>query len=180
MQLDSLDQSWPKDAPKAKLGSERTPKGWQFLGYRFDKKRVPTFRYRMHDTLVEETASTEFSEELAEKFISSARFAAIAVPGLTLTQAFARHREAVAKYEQDDNCRTLAFSHEQLQELMNYENTVFGEVKFEWGEIDAPPDRGAIIPLGQPVRITSLEPLSVPFPTTPVIPISSSCAAPSS
>jgi len=56
--LDSLDASWPTDEPKRKLGSDRTPAGWRFLGYRFDDERVPTFRYLVGSVEIAETFST--------------------------------------------------------------------------------------------------------------------------
>ena len=63
--LESPAQSWPKEAPKKKLGSRRTPEGWRFLGYRFDRERVPTFLYRIQGIEVEERPSAELDPELA-------------------------------------------------------------------------------------------------------------------
>ena len=44
--LESDTQAWPLDKPKGgKIGSNRTPDGWRFRGYRLDKERVcrPSF-----------------------------------------------------------------------------------------------------------------------------------------
>jgi cytochrome c553 len=59
-QLESADATWPKDVPKAKLGSNRTPPGWKFNGYRYDAERVPTFLYQAGSIAVEETPVAEF------------------------------------------------------------------------------------------------------------------------
>ncbi len=59
--LPSGESEWPQDVPKGqKIGSNRTLDDWQFQGYRFDKNRVPTFRYQMPGGIeVEETFQTE-------------------------------------------------------------------------------------------------------------------------
>ncbi|MFN4257982.1 MAG: PA14 domain-containing protein [Gemmataceae bacterium] len=66
--LASLSDLWPADIPKAKLGSKRTPPGYQFLGYCFDDQGMPTFRYRLDDIEVEETPGTDFRKEGAVLF----------------------------------------------------------------------------------------------------------------
>lgn len=63
--LASLTSAWPGDVPKGRLGSNRTPTGWQFLGYRYDDKGVPTFLYRVDGIHVEETPSTEVRKDVA-------------------------------------------------------------------------------------------------------------------
>ncbi len=63
--LESAAESWPADVPKAKLGSTRTPPGWRFRGYRFDKHRVPTFLYSIGSIDIEETPGTEFDPSAA-------------------------------------------------------------------------------------------------------------------
>jgi cytochrome c551/c552 len=57
--LDNKDSAWPADVARSRLGSNRTPPGWRFLGYRFDAKRVPTFRYQAGAVSVEETPGTD-------------------------------------------------------------------------------------------------------------------------
>ncbi len=125
-----------------------------------------------------ETCSTEFSEELTERFNSTDRFAAKSVPNGTLSEIYKRHRQIVAEYERNDDCGTLVFGHDQIQQVMHYENTVFGEVKFEWGELDAPPERNSIVPVGDVISIDQL-----PSNSNPVFAsenqMSSSCAVPS-
>jgi len=63
--LNSLDDAWPADVPKARLGSTRTPPGWRFRGYRYDKDRTPTFLYSIGSIDVEETPGTTFDREAA-------------------------------------------------------------------------------------------------------------------
>lgn len=63
--LNSLNDAWPTDVPKARLGSRRTPTGWRFRGYRYDKDRVPTFLYSIGSIDVEETPRTDFDKEAA-------------------------------------------------------------------------------------------------------------------
>ncbi len=63
--LASQADVWPADVPKAKLGSNRTPPGWRFRGYRFDKDRVPTFLYSIGSIDVEETPGTDFDPHAA-------------------------------------------------------------------------------------------------------------------
>jgi mono/diheme cytochrome c family protein len=50
---------WPADVPKAKMGTNRTPPGWRYKGYRYDEQRVPTFLYQAGAVAVEETAGAE-------------------------------------------------------------------------------------------------------------------------
>jgi mono/diheme cytochrome c family protein len=64
-QLASQTTPWPKDKPKERIGSKRTPDGWQFRGYRLDKERNPTFLYNINSIKVEETPSTAFLQETA-------------------------------------------------------------------------------------------------------------------
>jgi mono/diheme cytochrome c family protein len=66
--LDDPKSPWPDDVPKANLGSRRTPPGWRYLGYQFDKDRVPTFLYRIHDIDVEETPGSAFRKDAAVLF----------------------------------------------------------------------------------------------------------------
>ena len=63
--LESDTVAWPEDKPKEKVGSNRTPDGWRFRGYRFDKQRVPTFLYDINNLHVEERPSTEFQRDAA-------------------------------------------------------------------------------------------------------------------
>jgi hypothetical protein len=63
--LESQAGTWPADVPKAKLGSNRTPPGWRFRGYRFDKDRMPTFLYSFGPIDVEETPGTDFDPDAA-------------------------------------------------------------------------------------------------------------------
>jgi hypothetical protein len=58
--LPSLTERWPADVPKARMGTNRAPEGWRFLGYRYDDKRMPTFLYRAGAVRVEESPSSDF------------------------------------------------------------------------------------------------------------------------
>lgn len=58
--LPSLTSKWPADVPKARMGTNRAPEGWRFLGYRYDDKRMPTFLYRAGSVNVEETPSSDY------------------------------------------------------------------------------------------------------------------------
>lgn len=57
--LESQSLPWPKEVPKARMGTRRTPPGWRYLGYRYDDEGVPTFLYRAGSVRVEETPSSE-------------------------------------------------------------------------------------------------------------------------
>lgn len=63
--LNSLDDPWPSDVPKSRLGSTRTPPGWQFRGYRYNKNRIPTFLYSLGSIDIEETPGTTLDREAA-------------------------------------------------------------------------------------------------------------------
>lgn len=63
--LESLTSPWPKDEPKRNLGSNRTPPGWKFLGYRYDDKGVPTFESSYEGVRIEETPGTEVRADSA-------------------------------------------------------------------------------------------------------------------
>ena len=63
--LESDGVRWPEDRPKVKIGSNRTPEGWKFRGYRFDKDRNPTFLYDINSIKVEETPSSDFLQEFS-------------------------------------------------------------------------------------------------------------------
>ncbi|MFP6671171.1 MAG: DUF6797 domain-containing protein, partial [Pirellulaceae bacterium] len=63
--LESHTSPWPKDNAKQRIGSNRTPEGWQFRGYRLDKERNPTFLYNINSIEVEETPSTAFLQDTA-------------------------------------------------------------------------------------------------------------------
>ena len=64
--LSDAGAPWPADVVKknGKIGSSRTPEGWEWRGYRYDTERRPIFRYTasLEKTLieVEETALTEY------------------------------------------------------------------------------------------------------------------------
>src|SRR5262249_15581395 len=60
--LPSLTARWPADVPKAKMGTNRTPPGWRFNGYRYDEKGMPTFLYRAGTVQVEESPSADFRQ----------------------------------------------------------------------------------------------------------------------
>jgi cytochrome c5 len=60
--LASLGDRWPADKPKAKMGTNRTPDGWRFNGYRYDDKGMPTFLYRAGTVHVEESPSSDFRQ----------------------------------------------------------------------------------------------------------------------
>ncbi len=60
--LASLGDRWPADKPKAKMGTNRTPDGWRFNGYRYDDKGLPTFLYRAGAVQVEESPSADFRQ----------------------------------------------------------------------------------------------------------------------
>jgi cytochrome c2 len=60
--LDSETTPWPADLPKKPLGSNRTPAGWKFRGYRLDEQRMPTFLYDIGKLHVEESPATEYSQ----------------------------------------------------------------------------------------------------------------------
>jgi cytochrome c2 len=64
-ELASQTTPWPKDKPKERIGSNRTPDGWRFRGYRLDKERNPTFIYDIQSIKVEETPSTAFQQDTA-------------------------------------------------------------------------------------------------------------------
>jgi len=53
---------WPADVPKAKMGTNRTPEGWRYLGYRYDDRRMPTFLYRAGSVNVEESPSSDYRQ----------------------------------------------------------------------------------------------------------------------
>jgi hypothetical protein len=57
--LKSQSLPWPKDVPKAQMGTRRMPPGWRYRGYRFDDQRVPTFLYQAGSVSVEETPTSE-------------------------------------------------------------------------------------------------------------------------
>ena len=57
--LESQTSAWPADAPKPKFGSNRTPPGWRYIGYRYDDHQVPTFLYKAGPVTVEETPAVE-------------------------------------------------------------------------------------------------------------------------
>ncbi|MEQ8791028.1 MAG: PA14 domain-containing protein [Pirellulaceae bacterium] len=59
--LESADQAWPE------IDDERrsAPEGWRFIGYRYDKQRVPSFVYQYGDVAVEETPGTEYRQDAA-------------------------------------------------------------------------------------------------------------------
>ena len=64
--LESDTQAWPDDKPRGgKIGSNRTPDGWKFKGYRLDEERVPTFLYEIGDMKVAERPSTGFLRDAA-------------------------------------------------------------------------------------------------------------------
>jgi cytochrome c2 len=60
--LPSLTAKWPADVPKPKMGTNRTPEGWRYLGYRYDDKRLPTFLYRAGPVTVEESPSSDYRQ----------------------------------------------------------------------------------------------------------------------
>ena len=62
--LESMDASWPYKGKKDYLFPQN--KGYQFRGYRLDKERRPTFRYRYGDIMVE-----DFFEEVLENGVST-------------------------------------------------------------------------------------------------------------
>ena len=126
-----------------------------------------------------ESCSIEFGAELTKRFSSTNRFAANSIPDGTIGEVYARHRQVVAEHERNDDCGTLVFEHDQIQQVMHYENTVFGEVQFEWGELDAPPERNSIIPAGEVISIKSLPRIASAIYLTQGNQISSSCAVPS-
>ena len=61
-ELESPNTAWPKDKEKAKLGSSRTPDGWHFRGYRYDKERNPVFLYNIGVADVTEAPVGGFAE----------------------------------------------------------------------------------------------------------------------
>lgn len=64
--LEDAKAAWPTDIGKAKRGSSRTPEGWKYKGYRFNKKRIPTFFYEAPQGIkVEETPGTRKWSEIA-------------------------------------------------------------------------------------------------------------------
>jgi hypothetical protein len=60
--LESQTAPWPADVPKARLGTNRTPPGWRYSGYRLDEQGVPTFLYRAGAVAVEETPSSDYRD----------------------------------------------------------------------------------------------------------------------
>jgi cbb3-type cytochrome oxidase cytochrome c subunit len=60
--LSSLTAKWPADVPKAKMGTNRAPEGWRYLGYRYDDRRMPTFLYRAGPVTVEESPASDFRQ----------------------------------------------------------------------------------------------------------------------
>lgn len=70
--LESKAAPWPKDVPKGKDGSARTPDGWRFRGYRLGKDRIPTFLYDVENVRVEESPGTSFDKDssvMTRKFV---------------------------------------------------------------------------------------------------------------
>lgn len=59
--LDSRAAPWPVMNMKSKA----PPEGWRFLGYSYDDKRVPTFRYAFNGIEIEEKPSTEYRQSQA-------------------------------------------------------------------------------------------------------------------
>lgn len=59
--LDSRSAPWPVMDMKSKS----PPAGWRFLGYSYDEKRIPTFRYAFNGTEIEERPSTEYRSSQA-------------------------------------------------------------------------------------------------------------------
>ena len=60
--LSAPTERWPADLLKAKMGTNRAPEGWRYLGYRYDDLRMPTFLYRAGAVQVEESPSADFRQ----------------------------------------------------------------------------------------------------------------------
>ncbi|MGE3809155.1 MAG: c-type cytochrome [Gemmataceae bacterium] len=63
--LASENDPWPTDPPKQRLGSNRTPEGFKYKGYRLDEKRDPTFLYRFDNIDVEESPTSDYKQNVA-------------------------------------------------------------------------------------------------------------------
>jgi hypothetical protein len=85
-----------------------------------------------------ETSSIESSSEL-ERVNQSGRFHAVFAGDIPFEEALDRHLETVAELEQRHETVRLAFTPTQFQEVMHYENRLFGEWLYETGRLDAPP-----------------------------------------
>jgi cytochrome c2 len=59
--LESADSAWPEINMRAKAA----PDGYQFVGYRYNDQRVPTFIYKCGDVTIHETPSTEYHQDAA-------------------------------------------------------------------------------------------------------------------
>jgi cytochrome c553 len=73
--LESHTSPWPLDPPKPKLGANKSPPSWRYLGYQLDDKQVPTFRYQVGAVMVEETptvSSNAMTAGLVRRFQLSA------------------------------------------------------------------------------------------------------------
>jgi cbb3-type cytochrome oxidase cytochrome c subunit len=60
--LESQSAPWPADLPKVRLGTNRTPPGWRYSGYRLDEQGVPIFLYRAGPVAVEETPNSDYRD----------------------------------------------------------------------------------------------------------------------
>lgn len=91
--LESPNDAWPGDVPKANVGSTRTPEGWRFRGYRYSKNRHPTFLYEIGDVRVEETPAAVFQQNtsaMERRFRLTAK-----TPSSTLNFLVARGKEII-------------------------------------------------------------------------------------
>jgi hypothetical protein len=79
--LESEAAPWPVDKPKKGFGSDRTPDGWKFRGYRLDEQGMPTFLYDVGPIRIEESPATEYAQHgavLVRRFrITSAEAASL-------------------------------------------------------------------------------------------------------
>lgn len=60
--LESEAAKWPTDVPKKSFGSDRTPPGWRFRGYRIDAEGMPTFLYDIGKVRVEESPASDYTQ----------------------------------------------------------------------------------------------------------------------